>query len=1185
MDDGPSPDAVFVRLLGRPEVRWADGNDDLLAGMPKRMLAYLAARGGDVGRDEVAALLWPRHELERRRGNLRRLLGRAKELPYAASLEANRERLRWPVATDLALVDAGDGTLAERAALLAATFLDGVEGDDDDAFSEWLLQERDRLRTERRRLLLAHAAERRAAHDALGATLTYERLLEADPLDEEALQRLLEVAAAGDAAIRARSAYRRFVDHLQRELGLAPLDTTRALASALGGDAAAVSAHASGAVPAPVGANPPDGRGAATPTAPRAAPMDLDGTLVGRSRTLDRLHQGSAGLFVVTGEPGVGKTAVVRAASRDHPSLWLRAEAATSGRPFAAVEAALRDRLMVVTAQAFDALDQRDRAVLAQLVPSLAPGGRAARAVVEPAEGRGRLVAAAARALRILLGADGWLIVDDLHLLDAASVDVVTLLVRDAGQPANGMRLIATARSSELATAPGRGALERLDADGLLERLPLAPWTEHELHSVLTQLSGHSGGRLFARRLHAATGGNALFVLETLRHLFAVGLLHAEPDGGWSTPFDDVTEDYAELPLPPTLHDAVRERVDRLDAGTRRLLEAAALAVPPFSLERVAPATALSSWLALEALERAVDAGLLVASGDGYRFGHDLVRRAIADGLGPERRSLIERRLAWALERERAAPGLIAAHFERAGRRGDAYRWHRRAAAEASALYVPSVAIEHLERAATLAEHESERVSTYLEWLELLDRTVDPRARQEVLSKALTAADRLGDPALRARVAIARVRFLLDVGEVAEAETVGEDARSLAHDAGLAAEMHLVLARAHLRRGDADGAIRELDAGVPWLPEEPSELRGRYLLEGYVSCAHLRGDLHGAFTHVEAALAQFDAIGHRELQAEALNFQGIFLAFDGRPDEGIERLEQGLEIAREVGHVAVQRRALLNLVKLHTDRADAEAAAPLVAEGLALAHDFEQRTTEVAFLLSDGYVRYLRGDLAGAVRAFERAIGVADADANPMWRVHARLVAATPRIHAADHLGAAALLDAAEDVLEAHSLEYLRPRLAARRAALAVACDDHPAALAIVERWHEEAAVPAEERGEFHAVRAAALWRSGDHAGAFEAAAACRGAPTLEVIVAGEALALEAALSLGHDAGAALAAAQARLDDGRAPPFELLALMRAVARASERAGDAASAVALRTQADERAARLRAALPSAATDAA
>ena len=1181
MDHGRDAGVVVVRLLGRPQVRWSGGSDDLLAGMPKRLLAYLAVRGGDVGRDEVALRLWPAHDLERRRGNLRRLLGRAKALPYATSLGGDRERLWWRVTTDLDIVHSEDGDAGARAALLSEMLLDGVDVDPEDAFSDWLREERHRLARLRRQLLLQFAEERRGAADFAAAAATLERLVAEDPLDEEALQHFLALAADADVQARARAAYRRFATQLQQELGLAPLETTQRLVGALHGDGS-LHPSASAALPSAVTT------AAAAPEPPKvpgaAAPSLAEATFVGYAKPLERIGGSRAPLLIVTGDPGVGKSAAVRAATAGARSLWLRAQDAAEGHPFGTVEAVLRREMPLGGGRIVARLEPWERSAVAHLVPEVRAGTRLEPRIVDAGEGRGRIVAAAAHALCLLAGTDGVLVVDDLHELDAASVDVVAAIIRRAGVAAPAPRVLATARPTELADAPWRGAVARLEADGLVEYVALEGWDELEVHTLLNRLSGSGGGRIFARRLHAATGGNPLFVLETLRHLFAVGLLHADAVAGWSTPFDDDTEDYGELPLPPTVRDAVRERVARLDAGTQRLLEAAALAVPPFTLELIAPATALSEWLALEALERAVRAGLLVASGDGYRFGHELLRSAIANGLGGERRALVERRLAWALEREHGAPSLIAAHFERAGRRADAYRWRRRAAEEAASLYVPAVAVEHLERAAELAEHDRERVETCLAWAGLLDRTVDPRARTSVLERALEASDRLGDPTLGVRVAIARMRLSLDLGEVEAAQAVGDRAHAAAVTAGSVAELQLERARVRLKRGDAEAAQRELDAGAEALAPGPSELRGRYLLEGYVSCAHLRGDSAAAFDHVREARAIFEAIGHQELLAEALNFHGIFAAIEGRREDGIAWLEQGLALARDVGHVAVQRRALLNLVKLHTDVADAAAAAPLVAEGLALAHDFEQRSTEVAFLLSDGYVRYLGGELGDAARSFARATAVADTDGNPVWRVFVRLVAATPRIHAGDLTGAAELLDDAEDIVATHALTYLQARVDSRRAALALASGDPDRALELLEAWSRHDGVPAEERGEHACLRAAAHAALGDHGVALEAAEACAGAPTVEVRAAAEAIALEAAIALGHDASAQVAAVQARLDDGRVPPFETLALLRALARAHVRAGDDVGARALERQADERGERLLRTAPSARSSA-
>ena len=87
-------------------------------------------------------------------------------------------------------------------------------------------------------------------------------------------------------------------------------------------------------------------------------------------------------------------------------------------------------------------------------------------------------------------------------------------------------------------------------------------------------------------------------------------------------------------------------RADHLGAGARRVLDAASLAGDVFTLRELVGATALDDWTALEALESAQRAGLLVADGSGYRYSHVLVRRSLQGALSPAREGLLRRRLA-----------------------------------------------------------------------------------------------------------------------------------------------------------------------------------------------------------------------------------------------------------------------------------------------------------------------------------------------------------------------------------------------------------------------------------------------------------------------------------------------------------------------------------------------------------
>lgn len=73
---------------------------------------------------------------------------------------------------------------------------------------------------------------------------------------------------------------------------------------------------------------------------------------------------------------------------------------------------------------------------------------------------------------------------------------------------------------------------------------------------LITRLAG-SEAPLFSARLFAATAGHPLFLMETLRDLRERGVL-SERGGRWHTPFDAFTVDYAEVPVPPSVTQAIR---------------------------------------------------------------------------------------------------------------------------------------------------------------------------------------------------------------------------------------------------------------------------------------------------------------------------------------------------------------------------------------------------------------------------------------------------------------------------------------------------------------------------------------------------------------------------------------------------------------------------------------------------
>ncbi len=706
----PVPAArVQIALLG-PFVARADGRDvELPVKKTRALLAWLAVEGR-ASRQRLAGVLWGDLDEPTARRNLRRAVHRLRAAGLGDAFVAGDEELALAEAVEVdsrrfdRLVDGG--ALADALALCRGPFGDGLDVDDAPAFDAWLQPQRERHAARRREAIARQAAVLEAAGDLRGALSWRRRLCDDDPLQEAEWREVMRLHAALGERAEALGAYDTIAAALRTDLGLEPLPETHLLAErirsrdAVAADGEVVAATRAGAALSPpkIGAVP----------------------FVARDAELLRLASSDVALRLVSGEAGVGKSRLaLEAARRGAPAqaavVVVRCAEGSMTTPFHALADALRSAQARAALATLPAVWKRD---LAALLPELGPAA-APRSPEPQADGRdearSRLLEALAQALAHVAGGGGAVVVDDLQWADASTVEAVAHVVRRHAQEPDAVpRVVATARRHELA---GNGfatvALQGLEREQLLARTDLEPFDDWQMLQLVHALSRREGGVRFAARLAEATAGNVFFALETIRALLENGELRVDADSGWSTRFDDSTTGYAELPLPRSVVDAVRERVARVGAAAARLLETASLSGPGSTLAELRGATALSDWEALDAIEHAIDARVLERAGDGYRFAHDLIAQAVRHALSPERARLIHGRLAAALEPLGAAAARVAEHWHASGDAARAAAAWERAGDAALALHADREGATHFERAGDLTTDDERAVLLY----------------------------------------------------------------------------------------------------------------------------------------------------------------------------------------------------------------------------------------------------------------------------------------------------------------------------------------------------------------------------------------------------------------------------------------------------------------------------------------
>ncbi len=445
----------------------------------------------------------------------------------------------------------------------------------------------------------------------------------------------------------------------------------------------------------------------------------VTGPLVGREAELGELRtvlegtlaDGHGAVVVVVGEAGVGKSrllAALEADARAHGFEWTWTENVSYGRDEPYRYARLFAQAIAdehgVDSGSFarqllfaDGTDpdtvRRFGGAIAAIARDAAFSGWEAEAPdtpADPADVAATLTDVAAAYLERLLTATGprVVVIDDVHWLDPSSAGMVELIVDATVR--HPVVVLAGARPGGDPLWSGRAHVRALELGGL---------TEPETARLATLVARAAVDAEGARSIHLRTGGNPLFVGETVRALLEDGTLQRR-DGRVAL------VDPTDLRVPLTLRAVLGARIDALDADSRDAIDVASVVGIHFGEGDLA--ALLPAPIAPAVLQRLTDAALIEhVDGPDWRFAHALIHDAAYAGLLASRRRSLHGRFADVLEaRGGATIEQIASHRAAAGDLARAIPLFREAAGTAMTMGAPMEAADFWRRAADLARHE-----------------------------------------------------------------------------------------------------------------------------------------------------------------------------------------------------------------------------------------------------------------------------------------------------------------------------------------------------------------------------------------------------------------------------------------------------------------------------------------------
>jgi DNA-binding CsgD family transcriptional regulator/tetratricopeptide (TPR) repeat protein len=575
-------------------------------------------------------------------------------------------------------------------------------------------------------------------------------------------------------------------------------------------------------------------------------PATLAGALVGRDsetamlvRLVTEVTGGQGSSVLIEGEPGIGKSALVRAAL---------AEAADTGRQvFWGAGDELGQALPLLPL--LEALRVREpsanprRNTIVRLLRGELTADRGADVSAALAEQLLALIAEQCAVQPTIL------VVDDLQWADQATITLWGRLARSVRQAPLllvGMMRPVPQRDDLLALRRAVGDAARIQLTGLPEA------------AVAELVAAMAGGKPDDKLLRLADGaaGNPLYVTELVAALARSSSLTITDAGA------------AELtsgPAPSSLSAAIADRLGFVSGPVHEVLRAAALLGVDFAVPDLA--TVLGHGVAdlVPAVDEACAAGVLAESGTGLGFRHPLIRAALYDEI--------------------PAPVRAA--------------WHRdagRALAEAGA---PT---DRVARQLLWAVDGSDGTADPMdEWIlrwvassaELLVGQA-PRAAAELLRQAVASspAGSAQHDGLVGRLADALFR----VGDAAGAEQVANRALEYVVERDLRVDLHWTLAQCRMQAGRSAESLDRLNRALD-TPGISARHRARLLVLAARTHSQL-GEVDTAGRVATDALAAASEAGDNWATGWALSVLTIVTAVQGQMTEALPLFDRALAVTQ-----------------------------------------------------------------------------------------------------------------------------------------------------------------------------------------------------------------------------------------------------------------------------------------------
>ena len=547
------------------------------------------------------------------------------------------------------------------------------------------------------------------------------------------------------------------------------------------------------------------------------------------------------------------------------------------------------------------------------------------------------------------------LILDDLDRADRGSIEMTEYLARNLVGEANGPLLIVVTREPPVGLDVLRDLMNERTVGVDSELIQLGPLDVGAVEELLLSLVRDDPSvRAMAKRLHREGEGVPFFIREMLRVLMEQGVIERGPDGerGKITLNAKAIAD-STLPVPSSIREAIKERVNPLSLSAKRLMGVLAVARAEMDTELLSYASLLDADTIISSIGELIEAGLVrerqVGETERFELAQNRLRDVVMEDLPVDARQKIHRRIGEGLERihRRRIDYVVeslAHHFEQGEVAPKAYPYLIQAADKLMQRTFVREALEYLERALRIEQDAREYM------------TLDDADR------------RLADLRLKRARALYHLGLLSD--STAELDAASELADELAEprlQIGVATEVGFQTRRVRL----LDEAERNLLRAIE-LAREHGERRMEILpLYEMGGVAWSRGDLDAARNWWVEGLARSEQFNEETKLAWGYGGLGLLAMCKGQSAEARRKLEQAIEVCERHGLMERLTVARINLIELYHFTGN-------FRKGLQISDETVNQSREVAYRAGEGlgmrYRTILLTDIGRFSEAMENAM-------------------------------------------------------------------------------------------------------------------------------------------------------------------------------------------------------------------